>query len=299
MRKTPPLLLFLAVLAFNRLSAQDDLMNLLGDEKPTTDFAYATFKTTRVVLGQSVENPAAGTLQFLIEHNFGRINQGAYDLFGLDQSTIRLGLEYGINDYISVSLGRSNFEKTVDGSIKAKILRQSSGASKMPVSLSFYTNMAVTGVKWKDENRKNYFSSRLAYTHQLLIARKFSNSFSLQLSPTLIHKNLVAMKEDPNDIFALGAGGRVKVTQRTSLNAEYFYVLNRKAGDPTQDALSVGCDIETGGHVFQFRLTNAQPMFERSFITETAGRWDKGDIYFGFTINRVFTIVKPKSFRGE
>jgi hypothetical protein len=272
-------------------------MDLLGDDKPKTDYAYATFKTTRLVLGQSVENPATGTLQFLIEHNFGRVNQGAYEFFGLDQSTIRLGLEYGINDWLSVSAGRSSYQKTVDGAVKAKILRQSTGARRMPLSLSLYSDLTVNGVKWQNPERKNYFTSRLAYTSQILIARKFSNAVSFQLTPTFVHKNLVAKRADPNDILALGAGGRVKVTQRTSVNAEYFYVFNNNKDNNYQNALSFGVDIETGGHVFQFRITNAQPMFDRSFITETTGKWHKGDIYFGFTINRVFTIIKPNSFQ--
>jgi hypothetical protein len=282
-----------------QLKAQDDLMNLLNEEEPTKQYAYATFKTTRVVLGQSVENPATGTLQFLIEHNFGRINQGAYELFGLDQSTIRLGLEYGINDWLTVSLGRSSFEKTIDGAIKAKLLRQSTGNRNMPLSVIFYSNTTVNGLKWQDKTRKNYFSSRLAFTHQLLIARKFSNAFSFQLSPTLIHKNLVATRSEPNDIYALGAGGRIKLTQRTSINAEYFHAFNGNEDKLYKDAIALGFDIETGGHVFQLRVSNAQPMFERAFITETTGDFTKGDIYFGFTVNRVFTIVKPKSFRDK
>jgi hypothetical protein len=274
-------------------------MDLLKDDEPKTEYAYATFKTTRLVLGQSVENPAKGTLQFLIEHNFGKVNQGAYQFYGLDQSTIRLGLEYGINDWLSISAGRSSYEKTVDGAVKAKILRQCSGDRNMPLSVSFYSDLSINTLKWSDPTRKNYFSSRLSYTHQLLIARKFSNALSFQLSPTVVHDNLVQHRFDPNDIFALGAGGRVKVTQRTSLNAEYFYLFNGKQGSTYQNTFSVGCDIETGGHVFQFRLTNAQPMFDRSFITETTGKWSKGDIYFGFTINRVFTIVKPKTYQKE
>jgi len=288
--------LLLMIITTSSSYAQDELMDLLGEDKPTTQYAYATFKSTRLVLGQSIENPASGTLQFLIQHNFGRINQGAYDLFGLDQSTIRLGLEYGINDRVCISLGRSNFEKTIDGAVKIKLLRQSTGARNMPLSVSFYTNTALNAAKWKDESRKNYFSSRLAYTHHLLIARKFSNALSLQLSPTLLHKNLVAGRNDPNDMYALGAGGRVKITQRTTLNAEFFHVFNQVSGQQFKDAVSLGCDIETGGHVFQFRLTNAQPMFERAFIAETTGDVTKGDIYFGFTINRVFTIVRPKTF---
>ena len=280
---------FFSITCSQYLLAQD-LMDLLKEDKPATEYAFATFKTTRIVLGQSIENPAKGTLQFLVEHNFGKLNEGAYNMWGLDRSTIRLGLEYGINDRIAVNIGRSSYEKTFDGAIKAKILRQRSGTRNIPLSLSLYGGTMLYSYKWTDPTRKNYFSSHLSYIAQLLIARKFSNSLSFQLTPTMIHKNLVLTREAQNDIFAVGVGGRFKVTQRTSLNAEYFYLLPGNTADTYRNCLSVGCDIETGGHVFQFRLTNAQPMFERGFITETTGEWGKGDIYFGFTINRVFTL---------
>lgn len=283
-------------------SIAQDLMDMLKDEKPQTNYTYATFKTTRVVLGQSVESPASGTLQFLIEHDFGAINSGAYNMWGLDVSTIRLGFEYGINDWLSVGIGRSSFEKTFDGSVKAKILRQSKGAKNMPVSMSFYGGAMLNSMKWADTSRTNYFSSRMSYVAQLLIARKFSNAFSLQVTPTYIHKNLVPTRDDHNDNFSLGIGGRLKLTQRTTVNAEYFYQIPgfvnsyEVSGGGTAkyvNCLSMGVDIETGGHVFQLRLTNAQPMFERAFITETTGKWLDGDIFLGFTINRVFTIRKP------
>jgi len=280
-----------------------DLMDMLKDETPKTNYAYATFKTTRIVLGQSVENPAKGTLQFLIQHDFGALNQGAYTMWGLDQATIRLGLEYGITDWLSINIGRSSYEKTFDGSVKAKILRQSTGAKNMPVSMSFYGGAFLNSLHWTDTSRTNYFSSRMSYVAQLLIARKFSNAFSLQITPTYIHKNLVPYRTDRNDQLSVGIGGRYKVVQRVSVNAEYFYqipgFINKYSVSATETAdyvncLSVGVDLETGGHVFQLRLTNAQPMFERAFITETTGKWTDGDIYLGFTINRVFTIVKPK-----
>jgi hypothetical protein len=274
---------------------------MLKDETPQINYAYATFKTTRIVLGQSIESPAKGTLQFLVEHNFGSINQGAYNMWGLDVSTVRLGLEYGINDWLSIGVGRSSYEKTFDGSVKAKILRQSTGARNMPLSLSFYGGTMLNSLKWADTSRTNYFSSRLSYVAQLLIARKFTNTFSLQLTPTYIHKNLVPLRIDLNDLLSVGIGGRYKVTQRTTVNAEYFYqipgFINSFSVSGTETAkyincLSLGVDIETGGHVFQFRLTNAQPMFDRAFITETTNKWLDGGIFFGFTINRVFTIVK-------
>jgi len=295
--------IFFILMAFSVKLVAQDLMDMLKDETPKTNYAYATFKTTRIVLGQSVENPAKGTLQFLIQHDFGALNQGAYAMWGLDQATIRLGLEYGITDWLSVNIGRSSYEKTFDGSVKAKILRQSTGAKNMPISMSFYGGAFLNSLHWTDTSRTNYFSSRMSYVAQLLIARKFSNSLSLQLTPTYIHKNLVPYRTDRNDQLSIGIGGRYKVAQRTTINAEYFYqipgFINSYSVSAFETAkygncLSIGVDLETGGHVFQFRLTNAQPMFERAFITETTNKWKDGGIFLGFTINRVFTIVKPK-----
>jgi hypothetical protein len=283
--------------SWGHLYAQD-LMDMLGDDKPKTEYAYATFKTTRIVNSQSIENPARGNLLFIISHHFGAVNSGAYNFFGLDQSTIRLGLEYGLNDFLSVGIGRSSWLKTFDASFKLKILRQSSGENNMPVSVSWYSSIALDSYKWKYPERKNYFSSRLAFTNQLLIARKISNSLSLQITPTLVHKNLVPTASAQNDIFSVGMGGRYKLTQRISLNAEYFYLLPGNTADNYVNSLSIGIDIETGGHVFQLYCTNSEPIFDRGFITETTGKWTKGDIFFGFNISRVFTVKKPKGFNS-
>jgi hypothetical protein len=298
MKKIVHFLTVVLLVANLNIKAQDDLMNLLGDQPKTKDYTYATFKTTRIINAQSVENPAQGVLMFMIQHRFGRVNTGGYEFFGLDQATIRLGLEYGITKRLSVGVGRSSYQKTYDGFLKYKILRQSTGLARMPVSLSGYFSTAITSLKWADmgvENRTNYFSSRVSYTYQLLVARKFSNSISAQLIPSLIHKNLVSSGQDKNDIFSVGVGGRVKLTKRMSVNAEYFYTPTGQISYDFNQPLSIGLDIETGGHVFQLHFSNAQAFFDRGFITETNGKWSKGDIYFGFGISRVFTIVKPKT----
>jgi len=279
------------------LQAQDDLFDLFADEEPVTEYAYASFKAGRVVYGQSVENPAEGNLIFLIQHDFGSLNLGAYELFGLDQATIRLGLEYGINDWLALGVGRSSWQKTYDGFVKAKLLRQSTGAKNMPVSVSYLGALALNSLRWQFPDRKNYFSSRLSYVNQLLIARKFSSAFTLQLTPTVIHKNLVPTKADKNTSFALGVGGRLKLSQRVSFNAEYFYYPDDQTTLDRTNALSFGFDIETGGHVFQLHFSNAQAMFDRAYITETAGKWGKGDIFFGFNISRTFVLKKPEGFR--
>lgn len=288
------------IMSIYSLKAQDDLMALFDEEEATTEYTYATFKTTRVINSHSIENPAPGVLLFMIQHRFGQVNTGPYELFGLDQATIRLGFEYGVNDRLSLGIGRSSFGKTYDGFAKFKVLRQSTGIVNMPLTLSYYASTAVTSLKWQDlgvEERTNYFSSRMTFTHQLLIARKFSSAVSIQLMPTLVHKNLVKTTEDENDIFSLGIGGRVKLTNRMSLNAEYFYTPTSQISYDFDQPFSFGFDIETGGHVFQLHFSNAKAFFDSGYITETRGEWTNGDIYFGFNISRVFTIRKPESFR--
>ena len=270
-------------------------MNLLNKDAPKeTNYTTATFKSTRIMNGHSIERMPQGQLDVRISHRFGTINSGAYNFFGLDQSNIHLGLEYGIFNWLMVGVGRSEYEKTFDGFAKFSILRQSTGAKVMPVSVSVLTSIALKTLKFPDQTRTNYFTSRLAYVGQILIARKISEALSVQLTPSYVHRNLVATELDPNDIFAIGAGARVKILKRISLNAEYYYITNPKTYMSQQiyDPLSVGFDIETGGHVFQLFFTNSLGMTEKQFIGGTTGQWKKGDIHFGFNISRVFTLKK-------
>jgi hypothetical protein len=286
------------MLMIYRAGAQDttDLMKLLEKEmQPTSEMTFyttATFKTTRLVNGHSVENVAKGVLDVKISHRFGNINEGGYELFGLDKATMRMGFDYGITRYLMVGVGRSTYQKTYDGFFKLKILRQSRGKRKMPITLCYVPTIALKTLKYEDPTIKNYYSSRLSYTHQLIIGRKFSEGTSFQLMPTFVHQNLVTAATDPNDILAIGIGGRQKITKRLSFNFEYYYQLPKYKLQGSTNSLSLGFDIETGGHVFQLHFTNSQGMNERSFIAGTNGKWEKGDILFGFNISRVFTIGK-------
>jgi hypothetical protein len=292
--------LTIALLSFfipGGIFAQDDLMNLLNENAPKEiNYATATFKSTRILNGHSIEKMPPGQLDFRISHRFGTINSGAYNFFGLDQSNVHFSLEYGIFKWLMIGVGRGTYEKTFDGFAKFSILRQSSGEKVMPVSVSVLSSAALKTVKWADQTRTNYFTSRLSYVGQILIARKINQSFSVQLSPSYVHRNLVATELDPNDLYAIGAGGRMKLSKRISLNAEYFYLANPKSyiSQKVYNPLSLGVDIETGGHVFQLFFTNSLAMIEKGFIGETTGSWKKGDIHFGFNISRVFTLKKEK-----
>ena len=280
-------------------------MKMLDDEskkEKKRDYTTATFKTSRLINGHSIENVAAGVLDVKISHRFGMVNRGSYEFFGLDQATMRMGIDYGISKRLMIGVGRSTYQKQYDAFYKFKILRQSKGGRlSSPVSISATSAVMLKTLKWEDPKRQNYYTSRISYAHQLIIARKFSEGLSLQLMPSFVHYNLVGSVADPNDIFALGGGGRIKLTKRLSFNVEYYHILpiSLVAGQEyrisgTKNSLAVGFDIETGGHVFQLHFTNSTGMTEKTFITETTGDFFKGDIHFGFNLSRVFTIKNKR-----
>ena len=248
----------------------------------------ATFKDTRIINAQSNETPGKNVLHFVIAHRFGQINEGAYALWGLDNASMRMAFDYGVTDRLAVGIARSTFQKTYEANVKWRALRQNSDNS-MPVSVTLYSVAMANGLRWSDPTRENFFSSRLSYVNQAVIAKKWGPKLSLALIPSFIHRNLVESLSDEHDQWTLGGGGRYKVTSRASINAEYHYAL---AGLPTNhvNSLSLGMDIETGGHVFQLHVTNSQGMFERAFLTETGGRWRDGALYFGFNLSRVFDL---------
>ncbi|MCK6617885.1 MAG: DUF5777 family beta-barrel protein [Cyclobacteriaceae bacterium] len=282
----------LALLCSVPLYAQDNLLNELEDNASGPQYTIATFKGTRVVNGQSIETKRRGELEFIFSHRFGLINEGAYALWGLDQSVTRLGLEYGITDRFGLGIGRTSVDKTFDGYFRYKALRQS---DKFPVTVT-----ALGSVYYKTYPRNSESpvplstEDRLAYGAQVLIARKFSPKLSLQLNPIYIHRNTVDQDVENNDDLALGFAGRYKITRSVALSGEYFLRLNAKENQPPDyvryDAVGIGIDIETGGHVFQLVFTNTLGMFERYTITETYENFWDGDIHFGFNITRTFQL---------
>ncbi|MGB8492473.1 MAG: DUF5777 family beta-barrel protein [Bacteroidales bacterium] len=297
MKTSKPILLFVFLITATKAFPQNDLMKILNqDSVPQTVFTTGTFESTRIMNGHSVERMPAGQLDVRLSHRFGRLNSGAYEFFGLDQANMHFSFEYGILNWLMVGIGRGNYEKTYDGFVKFTILRQSTGAHVMPVSVSYLSTIALKTLRWPFPDEAHYFSSRFSYVNQILVARKITDDLSLQIAPAWVHRNLVATELDPNDVWAIGAGGRMKITRRISFNAEYYAVMNPKTymSQRTYNPLALGFDIQTGGHVFQLIFTNSLGMIEKAFIAETTGDWLQGDIHFGFNISRVFTLKKPK-----
>ena len=267
----------------------ESLLKDLEPGKAKKEYVTNAFKSSRVVNGHSMELIGKGVLDFRILHRFGTVNQGVSEFFGLDQASMRMGFDYGVGKNLTIGIGRSTLKKELDGFIKWRAVRQTVGGS--PFSWLLITGTSIFTFKNTEPQAKLAFSSRVAYYYQTIIGRKFTNRFSLQLSPTLVHRNQVNAGEI-NDSYALGIGSRFKLSKRTALVVDYFASLNRPKNSPQRDALSIGFDIETGGHVFQLHFSNSSGLNERAFITDTQDMWGKGDIRFGFNLSRVFTVSK-------
>lgn len=279
------------------LQAQNDLLEMLDQEiKPVRVPVDATFKSTRVINCHSIERMQAGDLEFHVSHRFGLINSGFKKFYGLDESSSHISLEYGITNWLEAGLGRATVDEYFNGFIKLSPIRQSKGKWAMPVSASLYLAAMTTTMDYPDPTWLVDAIHRRSFVAQLLVARKFAPWLSLQVSPTFVHRNMVATPQDPNRIFALGMGGRVKFTRRAALSVEYFWLKDRNllTGPQRYNPLSIGLDIETGSHVFQIFVTNSFCILENGFIGETTGSWRKKELHVGFNISRVFTVIKKK-----
>lgn len=285
----------LLVYISHHAAAQDELMKELdASEKNETLYTGQTFKGSRLVNGQSVETRGKGELELIISHRFGALNSGGYEFWGLDQASMRIGLEYGFTDRLGVSLGRSTNDKTIDSYVKYKVARQSSGYETFPVTVTVVGSAYYKTSPKASDNPDVKSVDRLAYAAELLIARKFSPRISMQLTPVIVHRNSVSESTENHDDVALGIGGRYKITKSITLTGEYFYRLNAHEATPYYNGLGFGVDIETGGHVFQLIFSNSLGMIDRSIVAETTNDFADGGIHFGFNITRAFYPGKKK-----
>ncbi len=278
----------------------DDLLALVDKGEKPKEYINNAFKSSRVINGHSMEFIGKGVMDVRILHRFGELNTGFENLYGLDQASMRFGFDYGITKDLTAGFGRCTINKEWDGFLKYRLIQQSvGGKSPSPVSVIFVTGATISSSPWTDPTRKNYFSSRMGFYNELIVGRKFSEKFSLQLAPTHVHVNLVNGKYDTNDFFALGIGTRYKLSKRTAFVVDYHIIarpgeeaLNQSQFDNLKNPLSIGFDIETGGHVFQLHFSNANGMNEKAFVTSTTKSWGKGQVSFGFNLSRVFTVAK-------
>lgn len=267
-------LLIITLLMATVLSAQEDREKI--------------FRDTRIVNGHSTELIPKGTMKFIISHRFGVVKNGVQDLFGLDNSTIRIGLDYALNDNINIGIGRSSLQVHYDGYFKYRFLQQKKDGG-MPISVAYYTNMAIKALV-APEMESLTFANKISYTHQILIARKFSDFFSFQLSPSFVHRNYVADEISNNDVYSVGSAARFQISKVIALNLEYYYIPPGQLMEDLQSSVGLGVEFETKGHIFQLNFTNSEGLIAPLYIAETEGMIGNGDIHFGFNITRDFKV---------
>ncbi|MDE3253337.1 MAG: hypothetical protein KGO92_11055, partial [Bacteroidota bacterium] len=248
MKKRYVYLFCFAAMLLSRLEiqAQDvDLLQLAGEDKPKKEIVTHAFKSPRVINAHSMEFLAPGTMDFRILHRFGQFDQGISNLYGLDQASMRIGFDFGVTRSLMFGFGRSTFKKELDGYVKFGLIRQSTGARSFPFTVALVTGMTMNTIPYADPTIKNFFSSRLAYYFQTILGRKFSEGITLQVTPTLVHNNMVPLTSQPNDVYAVGFGGRAKVSRRMAITWDYFYLVNGIQQGVNFPPVSVGVDIET------------------------------------------------------
>lgn len=285
------------LLAFPLLmNAQDDLLSEI-DTTATDVTVESAFKSLKIVNLESTKLAAKGDFYFIVAHRFGFIDKGFDDFFGLDNANTQLKFLYGVNDWLTVHIGRSGFQETYD--LAAKYRMYSQKENGFLVTIVGFNSVAINS-ELKEEDYPNLkFENRLSYVAQVLISRKFSDKLSLEIAPSVFHENTLRDILDENNAvilpnpqdntqFAVGLGGRYKLTSRWSVNVDYAAHLNRASQSNYKNPLSIGVDLETGGHVFQMHFTNAQAMHETGYLGQTVGDWSKGEIAFGFNLVRVF-----------
>ncbi len=291
-------IIFLLFLLPALLWSQDDLLSELESSAEIDNTVNAAFKGLKVVNFESTKLAHQKELYLVVSHRFGTVKNGIDDFFGLDNAVTQIKFIYGVNEWLNLGVARSSLMKKYGVHAKYRLIRQTEGG--FPFTLVGYHLATVNTALDEDLFAKLEFGDRLTYTTQVLLSRKISDNFSVLLAPTYIHENLatrstvvsesetVSVFDEENDQFAVGVGGRYKLAKRWSVNVDYGIHLNRNNNSNFRNPLSIGVDLETGGHVFQMHFTNAQGMFEEAFLVQAQGDWGDGDFFFGFNLSRVF-----------
>lgn len=272
---------------FGISNAQDDLLNELDSENNRLkEVEIAAFKGMQVCTMQSTKLAAKGEWYFLVSHRFGDLTDGFENFFGLDNALTKIGGLYGATDWLTIGVSRHTLNKNYELSAKYKFADQE--INGFPVTIVGYNTMDINSDLNKEEFPDLKSSNRFSFSTQLPISRKFSNSFSLELNPIYIHKNLYEPLFEEKDNFLMAFGGRYKLSKRISFNLEYAARLNARETNYYHNPVTIGLDIETGGHVFQLVFSNSQAMNDVSYFTNATGINEGKGIYFGFNMYRVF-----------
>ena len=244
------------------------------------------FQGNRFINLQSANVADKKELQLYIQHRFGDISSGFYELFGLDYASMRLGFEYGFTKNFTAGIGRSTYFKTFDSFLKYRILTQT---ETFPFTLTASASGSLPTIKDVYPEEFDEFSKKASGNIQLHAAKTFK-WFAIQLSPGFITTGYILNEKDSYQFFTLATSGSVKISKKVSANIEYLHRFEDKI--QYKNPLSIGIDLDTGGHLFQIMVSNVQQMYDQAIITNPVGDWSKGNIYLGFNLIREFNFNK-------
>jgi hypothetical protein len=273
------LLLLLPFLSFAQNDLLSEIDTTLGKQTVTS-----AFKALKIVNLESTKLAAKGDLYLIIAHRFGSVKDGFEGFYGLDNANTQIKFLYGLKEWLTISGARNQL--AYDFSVKYRLMEQVEDG--FPVAIVGFNSLAINNTLKESLYPNMSFQNRLIYVSQILVSRKVSDRLSLELAPTFFHENFVANDLQDNSQYAMGIGGRYKITNRWSINADYAAHLNRASGSIYKNPLSIGVDLETGGHVFQMHFTSSQGIHEAGYLGQTTGDWTKGNVFFGFNLARVF-----------
>ncbi|MFV1885544.1 MAG: DUF5777 family beta-barrel protein [Balneola sp.] len=241
----------------------------------------------------TVTNLEANNLNSTIMHNFDLVSGGLEDFYGLDLgAAVRLGLDYGVTDKLSLGIGRTSIEDNVDLRFKYTVLRQLK-SDKVPVEVAVKGDVGIN----TQENtlfEDFTFAERLNYFASVMVARQFNDKITLQVAPMVSHFNTVIKDnsgQPEHTHFALGFAGRIKLNVRNSLTFEYLPVLGERT-QGTKNHFAIGYEVETGGHVFQMFFMAGRWFTEQHLIARNTDDFFAGDFRLGFNVNRIFSLGK-------
>lgn len=261
-----------------------NLLDKLNDEPQSVDnYTMSTFKGTHISIGHSVETRKKNTLEISVMTRYWNVENSSGQSFIADRMCSRVGLDYGISDRLTIGFGSGNPNGIVDTYLKYRLLRQTDD-NRNPFSISLLQTATYRTRFLNNIESRGSTGDKFAFTSQALIARKFTRDFSLQISPTFIHRTSSRSALDDHNHFAVGFGGRYKLSNHVSLVSEYYYVANKLESRQTYGAFVLGANWEVSKLLLQFKMTNNPIFSEDTFIVQTFNNFnfDDGNFFFGF-----------------
>ncbi len=283
------LVLLLGIGMGNLLAQDSTVTTVVKKAKPVKN----TFASAWLIDNQTVMVPVKGTLEFAIQHRFGSLENGAKDFFGFfAPSNIRLGINYSPVNKLYLGVGVTKEKYQVDLNAKYALLQQTPG--KIPLSISYYTNMVIEA---GDKANYRYFEHRISFFNQLLIARKITEKFSAQVAPSFtwfnnveayVDKNGAIQKKMNNGHFAISVLGRYKISEKSSIIVNYDQPLTQHLTNNPRPNIAFGLETSTSSHAFQVFAGNYYSITQQRNNMYNQNDYTERQFLIGFNITRLW-----------